>query len=40
MKTPVVSIVAKSGTGKTTFLEKLITEKSVSIFRGMFCSGE
>lgn len=26
MKTPVVSIVAKSGTGKTTLLEKLITE--------------
>lgn len=26
MKTPVVSIVAKSGTGKTTLLEKLISE--------------
>jgi len=26
MKTPVVSIVAKSGTGKTTLLEKLIAE--------------
>ena len=26
MSTPVVSIVAKSGTGKTTLLEKLITE--------------
>ena len=26
MSTPIVSIVAKSGTGKTTLLEKLITE--------------
>jgi molybdopterin-guanine dinucleotide biosynthesis protein MobB len=33
MQPPIVSIVAKSGTGKTTMLEKLIAEFKVRGYR-------